>query len=100
MFKPSADVALSNQRNGFRQRVVEGSLGPRLDRTEGLLELGDTFFKGIEVRGVSRDMPDPGAGRLNQLARLGRVVKLDGVEQDEVARARAGARRTVQRSQS
>ncbi len=90
MFKPAAAVALSHQRKGFRQSVGEFALCPRLERTKGRFELCNTFLKGSEVRGVRRDMPDAGSGRLQQLNRPGRVMKRDGVEQDEVARAQAG----------
>src|ERR671923_2938905 len=90
MFEPSADVALSHQRDGLRQSVGEFPLGPSLERTECFLELGNTALNGIEVRGVSRDMQHPGSGSFNQLDRLGRGMKLDVVEQDAGARAQAG----------
>src|SRR5215510_11234161 len=89
MFKPPADVILSNQRKGFRQRIDEFSLCSSLEGAEGGLELGNTALNGIEVRGVSREMQNTGSGSFNQLDRLGRIMKLDVIEQDEVPWAQA-----------
>src|SRR2546422_7906051 len=90
MFKPPAEVILSNQRKGFRQSAGKGSLGPSFEGAEGGLELSNTALNGIEVRGVSREMQNTGSGGFNQLERLGRIMKLDVVEQDDVTRAQAG----------
>ena len=90
MFEPSVDVTLSNQRDGLRQSAGEFPLGPSLERTKCFLELGNTALNWIEVWGVSRDMQNTGSGSFNQLNRLGRVMKFDVVEQDDVARAQAG----------
>src|SRR5262245_16542609 len=89
MFKPPADILLSNQGKGFRQSVGEFSLGASLERAEGGLELGNTALNGIEVRGVSRKMQHTGSDCFNQIDRLGRIMKLDIVEQDKVTRAQA-----------
>ena len=87
MLEPATNVSSSNFLNGFRQSIVKFSLGPSLEGAQCGLELGNTALNGIEVRGVSREMQNTGAGSFNQLDRLGRVMKLDIVEQDEVARA-------------
>ena len=50
MLKPSSDVVYRNQRNRFRQSVVELSLRPSLNRTQNLFDLGNTFLNRIEVR--------------------------------------------------
>src|SRR5499433_2594885 len=58
MFKPATNVCLGHQRQGFRQRVSEFSLGPSLEGAKGSLELGDTALNGIEVGGVCGEMLD------------------------------------------
>src|SRR5229473_7140260 len=90
MFKPATNVLLGHQRYGVRQRSGEFSLGPRLEGAEGGLELRNTALNGIEVRGVSWEMQNPGTSRFNQLDRLRGIMKLDVVEQDEVTGAQAG----------
>ncbi len=90
MLEPAKNVISSNFLNSFRQSSVEFSLGSSLERAQGFLDLCNAVLNRIEVRRVSRYMHDSGAGSLNQLDRPGRGMKLDVVEQDEVARAQAG----------
>src|SRR5262245_7049048 len=90
MFKPPADVILSKQRQGFHQSVSEFSLCSSLEGAEGSFEFGNKALKGIEVRRVRWEMHDIDSRRFDQLDRLGRIMKLDVVEQDEVPRAQAG----------
>src|SRR5712692_7716349 len=90
MFKPAKNVISSNFLNSFRQSIVQFSLGPSLERAQGFIDLCNAVLNRIEVWRVSRDMNDFGSGRLHQIDRPGRVMKLDVIEQDEVARAQAG----------
>ena len=89
MFKPPTNVIHRHYRESFGQRVRERALGPCLQRAEDRLELGDTFLKGIEVGGVRWEIENPSASRFHQRERLGRIMKLDVIEQDKVARAQA-----------
>src|SRR2546428_9552393 len=85
MLEPAKNVISSNFLNGFRQSIVKFSLGPSLERAQGFLDLCNAVLNWIEVRRVSRNMQDLGAGSFNQTDGPRGVMELHIVEQDDVA---------------
>src|SRR5712691_5679471 len=85
MLEPAKNVSSSNFLNSFRQRMVQFSLGPSLERAQGFLNLCNAVLNGIEVRRVSRNMQDLGTGSFNQTDGPLGVMELHIVEQDDVA---------------
>ena len=63
--------------------VVDGAL---LGGTHPVLDLGEGLFDRIEVWGVWRQVPEPGAGRSDQAAQGRRLVATEIVHDDDVAR--------------
>ena len=67
--------------------VFEGTL---LGGAHPVFDLGEGLLDGIEVGGVWRQVPEPGAGGLNEAAQSGGFVAAEIVHDDNVAGSEYG----------
>jgi hypothetical protein len=68
--------------------VLQLSQGASADLSQKRFQLRPRVFDRIEVRGVARQMDQPGAGGLDQFADAGRFVRREFIEDNHVTGAK------------
>src|SRR5215216_2933216 len=84
--EPASSVGWRDGREGGPGGGAEVVIGPGFGPTEGLLDLGEGVFDGIEVRGVGREVAELGPARLDGGAGARGVVGAQVVGDDHLPR--------------